>query len=48
MRKPGGKMPLGRPRCRWEDKIALVGQEIGWVTGSGFLWVRRGTGGVLL
>ena len=25
--KPEGKRPLGRPRCRWEDKMEL--QEVG-------------------
>jgi hypothetical protein len=25
--KPEGKKPLGRPRCRWEDKMDL--QEVG-------------------
>ena len=21
--KPGGKRPLGRPKCRWEDNIKM-------------------------
>jgi hypothetical protein len=31
--KPDGKTPLGRPRHRWEDKIKLVLQEVGWEHG---------------
>jgi hypothetical protein len=27
--KPEGKMPLRRPRCRWEDKIKMDLQEVG-------------------
>jgi hypothetical protein len=27
--KPGGKMPLGRPRHRWEDNIKMDVQEVG-------------------
>jgi hypothetical protein len=27
--KPEGKTPLGRPRCRWEDKIKMDLQEVG-------------------
>jgi hypothetical protein len=28
VKKLGGKKPLGRPRCRWEDNIKLDIQEI--------------------
>jgi hypothetical protein len=28
VRKPEGKKPLGRPRCRWVDKTDLL--EVGW------------------
>jgi hypothetical protein len=28
--KPEGKRPLGRPICRWEDKIKMDLQEVGW------------------
>jgi hypothetical protein len=28
--KPGGKRPLGRPRCRWVDNIKIDLREIGW------------------
>ena len=27
--KPTGKIPLGRPRCRWEDSIRMDLKEIG-------------------
>jgi hypothetical protein len=27
--KPEGKRLLGRPRCRWEDKIKMDVQEVG-------------------
>ena len=29
VRKPEGKRPLGRPRCRWEDNIKMDLQEVG-------------------
>jgi hypothetical protein len=35
--KPEGRRPLGRPRRRWIDN---------WITG--LVWLRIGTGGVLL
>jgi hypothetical protein len=28
--KPEGKMPLGRPRCRWVDNIRIDLGEVGW------------------
>jgi hypothetical protein len=28
--KPGGKRPLGRPNCGWEDNIKMDHKEIGW------------------
>jgi hypothetical protein len=47
--KPEGKIPLGRPRRRWEDGIRMDLREIGlggvWI---GFDWLRTGTGGGLL
>ena len=30
VRKPDGKRPLGRSRCRWEDNIKMDLQEVGW------------------
>jgi hypothetical protein len=29
VRKPEGKGPMGRPRCRWEDNIKIDLQEVG-------------------
>jgi hypothetical protein len=29
VRKPEGKRPLGRPRCRWENGIRMDLREIG-------------------
>ena len=28
--EPGGKRPLGRPSCRWEDNIKNDLQEVGY------------------
>jgi len=28
--KPEGKIPHGRPRCRWKDNTKMDLQEIGW------------------
>jgi hypothetical protein len=30
VRKPKGKIPLGRPRRRWENGITMDLREIGW------------------
>jgi hypothetical protein len=30
VRKPEGKIPLGRPRRRWVDDIKMALREIGW------------------
>jgi hypothetical protein len=29
VKKPEGKRPLGRPRCRWEDRIRMDRKDIG-------------------
>jgi hypothetical protein len=34
--KPGGKRPLGRPRCGWVDSIKMDLREIGW---DGMDWI---------
>ena len=34
--KPEGKIPLGRPRHRWEDNIKRDLQEVGW---QGMGWI---------
>jgi hypothetical protein len=36
VRKPDGKRPLGRPRCRWEDNIKMDLQGVGC---RGMKWV---------
>jgi hypothetical protein len=49
--KPEGKIPLERPRRRWEYWIKMDVREIGWGGGgvwSGFTWLRIGTVGGLL
>ena len=47
--KPEVKIPLGRPRRRWEANIKIdlqkVGLEGAW---TGLIWLRIGTGGGLL
>jgi hypothetical protein len=30
VRKPGGRRPLGRPRCKWEDNIKMVFRDVEW------------------
>jgi hypothetical protein len=35
--KPKGKVPLGRPRCRWEDNIKMYFRVIGW---SSMEWIH--------
>jgi hypothetical protein len=43
--KPEGKRPLGRPRCRWEDNIRWIFRKLEGVVGTGWSWLRIGTGG---
>jgi hypothetical protein len=43
--KPERKRPLGRPRRRWEDNIKMDLWEVGGVVGTGWIWLRIGTGG---
>ena len=41
MRKPEGKIPLGRPRHRWVDNIRMDLQEVGY----GYMdWIETGGG----
>ena len=42
--KAEGKRPLGRPRRRWEN-IKMDLQDVGGVVGTGWSWLRIGTGG---
>jgi hypothetical protein len=34
--RPEGRIPLGRPRRRWEDHIRMDLQEVGW---KGMDWI---------
>ena len=43
--KPVRKSPLGRPRRRWEDNIKMDLEEVEGVVGTGWSWLRIGTGG---
>ena len=43
--KPEVKRPLGRSRRRWEDNIKMDLREVGGVVGTGWSWLRIGTGG---
>ena len=43
--KPEGKRPLGRPKRRLEDNIKMDLQEVEGVVGTGWSWLRIGTGG---
>jgi hypothetical protein len=46
--KPEGKIPLERPRRRWENGIKMDLREISWGVWSGFNWLRTGIVGGLL
>jgi hypothetical protein len=37
--KPEGKRPLGKPWCRWEDKIKIDSQEVGVI-----VWINLAQG----
>ena len=43
--KPEGKRPLGRPRRKLEDNIKMDLQEWEGIMGTGWSWLRIGTGG---
>ena len=45
MGKHEGKRPMGRPRHRLEDNIKMDLQELGGGVGTGWSWLRIGTGG---
>jgi hypothetical protein len=42
--KPEGKRPLRRPRRRWEDNIKMDFRKLEGVVGTGWSWLRIGTG----
>ena len=31
VRKPERKIPLGKPRLRWEDNVKMDLQQVGWI-----------------
>jgi len=41
--KPEGKIPLGRPRRRWEDNIMMDLREVGQRAWTELIWFRTGT-----
>jgi hypothetical protein len=43
--KPERKRPLRRPRRRWEDNIKMDFRKWEGVVGTGWSWLRIGTGG---
>jgi hypothetical protein len=43
--KPKGKIPIGRPRRKWEDNIKMDVQEVYVGKWTGLIWLRIGTGG---
>ena len=43
--KPEGKRPLERPRRRWEDNIKMDFRKWEGIVGTGWSWLRIGTGG---
>jgi hypothetical protein len=48
VRKTEGKRTLGRPKRRLEDNIKMELQKVGGVMGTGWSWLRIGTGRVLV
>jgi hypothetical protein len=38
--RPGGRRPLGRPTCRWEDNIKMDLREIGFGDVDWIHWVQ--------
>jgi len=46
--KPEGKIPFGGHRRRWEYKIKVDVQEVGWGAWSGLIWLGIGTDEALL
>jgi hypothetical protein len=46
VRKPEGRRPLGRPRCRCKDNIKMDLGEIGW-KGVDWILLRIGSSGGL-
>jgi hypothetical protein len=47
VKKSEAERPLGRPRRRWEDNFKIDVKQ-NWMTSTGFVWLKVGTGGGLL
>jgi hypothetical protein len=45
MGNPEGKIPIGRPRRRWEDNMKMDLQEVGCGGMDRYSWLRIRTGG---
>jgi len=43
--KPEGKRPLWRPRRRWRIILSWIFRKLEGVVGTGWSWLRIGTGG---
>jgi hypothetical protein len=43
--KPEGKRPLGRPRCRWGIILRWIVRKLEGFVGTGWSWLKIGTGG---
>jgi len=43
--KAEGRIPLGKPKRRWEDNIKMDLQEVEWGAWISLIWLRVGTGG---
>jgi hypothetical protein len=46
--RPEGKIPVGRPRRRWDDNIKMDLRAIGIDGRTGFSWLRIGSSGGLV
>jgi hypothetical protein len=46
--KPEGRRPLGRLRRRWEDNVKMALREVGCGAWTGLIWLRIGTGNVVM
>jgi hypothetical protein len=42
---PEGKRPLGRPRRRWRIILRWMFRKLDGIVGTGWTWLRIGTGG---
>jgi hypothetical protein len=42
--KHEGKIPLGRPRSKWEHNIKIDLEKVRWGAWTGLNWLRTGGG----